>query len=182
MQNPMDFQTILFAVACLSTLLFVLKLVMFMMGGTDSEIDSDFSSIEDSDASFNFLSIQSVLAFFMGFGWSGVAAMRQFGLGTGVSLGIAIAVGLFFMLVSAYLMHMTKKLNKIVKVDYNELKDQVAKTYTAFAPKGKGQIQVTLNKRLAIVEATNTLDEQLPAFTDVIVTKVEQNIIYITKK
>lgn len=182
MGNPMDFQTILFAVACLATLLFVIKLVLFMMGGADSEIDSDFSSIDDSDASFNFLSIQSVLAFFMGFGWSGVAAMRQFGLSTGMSLIIAIAVGLFFMFVSAYLMRMTKKLNKIVKVDYNELKGQVAKTYTAFAPKGKGQIQVTLNKRLSIVDATNASDENLPAFTDVTISQVEQNIIYITKK
>lgn len=182
MGNSIDFQTILFAVACLSTFLFVLKLILFMSGGGDSEIDTDFSSIEDSDVSFNFLSIQSILAFFMGFGWSGVAAIHQFGLSVGVSLVIAVLVGLFFMFVSAYLMRLTKKLNKIVKVDYNDLKGQVAKTYTAFAPNGKGQIQVALNKRLSIMEATNASDEKLPAFTDVTVTKVEQNIIYIIKK
>ena len=182
MGNPMDFQTILFAVACLSTFLFVLKWVLFMVGGTDGEVEGDFSSIEDSDASFNFFSIQSVLAFFMGFGWSGVAALHQFGLSSGKSAAIAVVVGLFFMAVSAYLMRLTKKLNQNVRVDYNDLAGQVAKTYTAFSPKGNGQIQVTLNKQLTIVDATNASDEKLPAFADVVVQKVEQNVIYITKK
>jgi hypothetical protein len=173
-------ETVLFTIACISTLLFLIKLGMFMFAGMDSEIDADFSSMEDSDASFNFLSVQSLLAFFMGFGWSGVAAMRQFGLSIGVSFGVAVGTGLFFMFVSALLFRLTKKLNKTVKINLKELEGKPAKTYTAFAPKGKGQIEVTLNKKLTIFDATNNTDCQIASFTTVKVQKVQDDIIYIT--
>jgi len=175
-------KTVLLTIACVSTLLFLIKLGLFVFAGADSEIDTDFSGIEDTDASFNFLSIQSLLAFFMGFGWSGVAAIHQFGLSMAASLVVAIITGGFFMLVSAYLFRMTRKLNKTIKVDLKELEGKPAKAYTSFAPKGKGQIEVTLNKKLTILDAKNNTDSQIDSFATVKVQKVEDDIIYITLK
>ena len=49
--------------AIFSTLVFAIKLVMFTITGGDSEVIADFNSEIDTDCSFNFVSIQSVLAF-----------------------------------------------------------------------------------------------------------------------
>ena len=47
-------------IALFATVLFVLKLIIFSIFGGDSEVHADFNSEVDTDASFNFISIQSV--------------------------------------------------------------------------------------------------------------------------
>lgn len=42
---------------------FVLKLIIFNFIGGDSEVFADFNTEIDTDPSFNFLSVQSIIAF-----------------------------------------------------------------------------------------------------------------------
>ena len=53
-------------IALFSTILFVLKLLLFNLFGGGSEVFADFNMEIDTDPSFNFFSVQSILAFFMG--------------------------------------------------------------------------------------------------------------------
>ena len=99
-----SFWKIYYYIALFATIVFVLKLVLFATVGGDSEVAADFNSEIDTDCSFNFISIQSVIAFFMGFGWMGYSALKQFNLSQLVSFGAAFGVGLVFMFISAYLM------------------------------------------------------------------------------
>ena len=94
---------IYYYVALFSTIVFVIKLALFATVGGDSEVVADFNSEVDTDCSFNFISVQSVIAFFMGFGWMGYAALKQFDLSQWVSFGIAFAVGVVFMFLTAHL-------------------------------------------------------------------------------
>ena len=59
--------------AIFATIIFTIKLILFTItGGDGTEVSADFTSEIDTDLSFNFLSVQSVLAFFYGIRLDGV--------------------------------------------------------------------------------------------------------------
>ena len=66
-------------IAVAGTLLFLIRLAFtyFGGGGGDFEVDGDF----DTDGAFTFFSVLSILAFFMGAGWMGLACRLDWGLG-----------------------------------------------------------------------------------------------------
>lgn len=168
-------------VAMFSTLLFLIKLVLFATLGGDTEVVADFNSEIDTDCSFNFISVQSVIAFFMGFGWAGYAALKQFALPQLISFGSAFGIGLVFMFLTAFLMFLTKKLEKKVTKDKSTAIGQTAKAYTNFAPHSAGQIEVEINEQLSVVNAFNDTDEDIKSFDIVKVTKVVDDTLYIEK-
>ena len=181
MPDWLNLQNILIAISIFSTILYILKLIIFIFVGGDAEVDTDFDTMTETDISFNFLSVQTILAFLMGMGWSGLAAINQFHLSGRLSLAIAILVGFIFMYLTAYLMYSVKKLNQNVKDDVSTLLNKEGKAYTSVAPHAEGQIQIDLNNRLSIVNAINDSDENIEAFSRVKVIKVEDNIVYIRK-
>lgn len=172
---------IYYYIALFSTILFVLKLVLFATVGGDTEVAADFNSEVDTDCSFNFISIQSVIAFFMGFGWMGYSALKQFELSQLISFGAAFGVGIVFMFLTAYLMFLVKKLEKKVKKDKSTAIDQVGKAYTSFSPRSMGQIEIEINGQLSVVNAMNDTDEQINSFDVIKVTKVVDDMLYIVK-
>jgi len=117
----------------------------------------------------------------MGFGWMGYAGLTQFGWSNLVSVLSAIGVGLFFMLGSAYLMFLVKKLEKNVKKDKATAIGKIGKAYTNFAPKSNGQIEININEQLTVADAINTTDEEIKAFDSVKVVKVENEVMYVEK-
>ena len=181
MAEFLNLQNVLIAISIFSTILYIIKLVIFIFIGGDTEVDTDFDTMTDTDISFNFLSVQTILAFFMGMGWSGLAALVQFNLSGRVSLAIALLVGLVFMYLTAYLMYSIKKLNQNVKEDVTTLVDKTGKAYTSIAPHSEGQIQIDINNRLSFFTAINESDENIDSFTPIKVTRVENNQIYIIK-
>ena len=172
---------IYYYIALFSTILFVLKLVLFATVGGDTEVVADFNSEVDTDCSFNFISIQSVIAFFMGFGWMGYSALKQFELSQLISFGVAFVVGIVFMFLTAYLMFLVKKLEKKVKKDKSTAIDQVGKAYTSFSPRSMGQIEIEINGQLSVVNAMNDTDEQINSFDVIKVTKVVDDMLYVVK-
>lgn len=168
--------------AWFATIFFVIKLVIFsVFGGGDAEVNTDFNTATDTDSSFNFISLQTVLAFLMGFGWMGYTAVKAFGLGHFATFGSAFAVGLVFMFGTAYLMSMVKKLEKTVKKDKATALDKVGKAYTDFAPKGDGRVEIEINDQLTVVDAVNNTEDEIKAFDAVKVIKVENELLYIEK-
>lgn len=168
--------------AIFSTLIFTIKLILFTITGVDgTEVSADFTTEIDTDFSFNFLSVQSVLAFFMGFGWMGYAGIHQLKYSNWMAFGIAIVVGLLFLIGSAYLMFGVKKLEKNVKKDYTKALNQQGKAYTNFAPKGQGQIEIEINEQLSVIEAVNNTEEEIKAFDRIKVVNVDKDILYIEK-
>ena len=172
---------IFYNIAIFATIVFVIKLAIFSFFGGDTEVHADFNSEFDTDTSFDFISVQSLLAFLMGFGWMGYAGLAQLGWSNLVSILSAIGVGLFFMLGSAYLMFLVKKLEKNVKKDKTTAIGKIGKAYTNFAPNGNGQIEININEQLTVVDAINTTDEEIKAFDNVRVVKVENEIMQIEK-
>ena len=168
-------------IAVFSTLIFAIKLVIFNITGADSEVFTDFNSEIDTDISFNFLSIQSILAFFMGFGWMGFAALNQFNLNNLYTLLAAIGVGLIFMFLNAFLMFSIRKLEKIVKKDKTTALDKIGKAYTRFEPNSNGQIEIEINGQLTVTDAISCSNEVINSFEQIKVVKVENDKLYIDR-
>jgi len=181
MPEYLNIQNIFLVISLFSTIFYIIKLCLFMFLGGDVEVQADFDSLSDVDPSFSFFSIQSMLAFFMGFGWVGLFGLTQLKAGILVSLIAAFVMGIIFMFISAWLMYMVKKLDKRIVVDLNETVGTTAKAYTAFKPHGEGQIEITVNNKLDILKAFNMTDEKIDAFAQVKVEKVEDNKLYIIK-
>lgn len=168
-------------IALFSTILFVLKLIIFNLFGGGSEVFADFNMEIDTDPSFNFFSIQSILAFLMGFGWTGYACLKQIGFSQLMSFGIALGVGFLFMAVTALLLFSVKKLENNVKKDRTTALNHVGRAYTNFSSNGAGQVEIDIDGQLSVVNATNTTDEEIKAFESVKVVKVTDEMLYIEK-
>ena len=181
MPEFVSIENVLWTIALFSTVLFMLKLVIFAVVGGDMELDIDFDSITEAETSFGFLSVQSILAFFMAFGWCGWASFNYLNIGSKLAITIAIITGLFFMWFSAWLMFNIKKLNKKIVIDINELIGKTGKAYTSFEPKEEGKIEITLNNKLSILDAINLSDEKINSFSEIKVEKIEDKKIYIVK-
>jgi len=168
--------------AWFATILFIIKLIIFWVGGGgDSETSADFNTETDTDGTFHFISLQSILAFLMGFGWMGYAAITAFNLENLAAFGSAFGVGLVFLFGSAYLMTIVKKLEKTVKKDKATAVDKIGKAYTDFAPKGQGRVEIEINEQLTVADAVNSTEEEIKAFDQVKVVKVENELLYIKK-
>ena len=169
--------------AWFTTIFFVIKLIIFtVFGGDGSEVHGDFNTEMDSDPSFSFISLQSVLAFLMAFGWMGYACLKEFNFSQIVTLLCAIGTGLIFMFITAYLMFSIKKLEKSVKKDKTTALNKIGKAYSNFEPKGQGQIEIIINNQLIVEDAINTTEEKIKSFEKVRVVKVENDILYIEKE
>ena len=158
------------------TAFFVIKLLIFSLSGMDDGSGDLMGT--DVDTEFNFISLQSIIAFLMGFGWLGFASI-QWGFGGKISILFALAGGLILMALSAYLMFVMKKLNSTPKYDLTTCVDKGGTSYTRFVPKGSGKIQIEFNGRLQTFDAWNDTDEDIESFKQVKVTRVEDDKIYV---
>ncbi len=165
-------------IAIISTVLFIIKFIIFSFADTDSEVTGDFNTISDSDASFDFLSIQSILAFLMGFGWVGLAAVSQWHLSIKFVILSSMASGTICMLISAYLMLKVKGLNHIIKIDYEKSIGKSGRAYTAIHPHKEGQIEIEINGRLSIKQAINDTDTEINSFEQIIIIRAEDDKLY----
>ena len=181
MFENLNLHSMYYFIAWFSTILFVIKLAIFILTGGDMEVHCDFDSISDCDVSFNFLSVQSILAFLMGFGWMGLTVLNQLKLSSLYAVILSILVGLAFMVFSAYLMFMIKKLDKKIVVNYEDYIGIEGKAYTHFAPKSSGQIQIVINKKLETLDVVSVSEEEIQAFSQIKLVKVENKILYIDR-
>lgn len=168
-------------IAIFATILFAIKLIIFSFTGGGSEVACDFNTEFDVDTSFDFISLQTILAFLMGFGWAGFAASKQFGIGHLYSFLIALAVGLIFMFTTALLMFGVKKLEKNVKKDKADAIGKTGKAYTTFDKDGKGKVEVEISGQLAIADAINTTEVPINSFDMIEVVGVKDNLLQVKK-
>ncbi len=154
--------------AAVGTLLFLIRLGFAMFAGDagDFETDVDF----DTDASFTMFSLLSILAFFMGAGWMGLACRLDWGLGRLASALIATGFG-FTLLVAASLMTAgMRRLNRHIDYDLNTAIGKTGRVYLTVPAKGKGhgQIEITVSGRKKILRAMSS-EGKIEAFADVTV-------------
>lgn len=165
--------------ALLGTALFALRMLLMFVIGLDGDIDVDIEDIEHGTG-FSLISLQSIIGFFMGAGWAGLAARLEWGLDTPISAIIAGGFGVVLMVLSAAMMFAALKLRHDVTYEMDDATGKVGTVYMTIPEKGSGtgQVRVTISGRQMTVEAVSS-GEKLEAFTAVRVDEVRGDKVLI---
>ncbi|GAB4547042.1 MAG: hypothetical protein Tsb0013_06460 [Phycisphaerales bacterium] len=163
--------------ALVGTGFFVIRLAMTMIGldlegaeggGEDipgvldagADIDEGMEHAESSSV-FRFLSIQTVTAFAMGFGWGGLAAKYAMGLDTVPSVVVAIAFGGLFAWLIVWLLQLMYAMessgNISIKSAYGA--EGVTTSTIPAHDAGTGRVRITIEDRQRAYAARSLGDE-----------------------
>lgn len=166
--------------AVAGTLIFLLKLVLMFTGGDTLDLDTDVDTPpdgvldgHDSTGAFKALSLQSVAAFAMGFGWGGLAVYH--GLDGGMLLSVLGAIGGGALMVWTLAMLLRGVLNLQSDGTAN-LRGAVGTEGDVYvtvpeAGAGRGQVRLVVSGRQWIVNAVSE-GEPLPTSSRVRVVRV----------
>jgi len=157
--------TAYFVMAVVGTLLFLLRLGFALFGGADGDLDTDVGM--DSDAAFTLFSLLSILAFFMGAGWMGLACRLDWELGRLASSLISAGFGFAMMMAASGLTYGTRRLNREIDYDVNTAVGTTCRVYLTIPAKGKGQgqVEVSVSGRQKIIRAISN-GPGIEAFAD----------------
>ena len=175
--------TIYLFLAVTATLLFVVRMgLQFFVGEVGAHLDADIDAHMDSTGAFELFSLLSVLAFFMGVGWMGLACRVNWGLGSAISAVSATAFGLSLMGLSSGLMYAVRQMTHEGRYDVKTTIGQTGKVYLTIPARGQGQgqIEVTVSGRRKVMPAMSTKDE-IPAFTRVTIVDVVGEETYVVE-
>ena len=161
-------------IAVLGTVLFLLRLGLSMFSGGEGDFDTNLDY--DADVSFQFFSVLSILAFFMGSGWMGLACRLEWGLGRVPSSLISAGFGFAMMIAASGMAIAMRRLNREVGYDASTAVGHTARVYLTIPEKGKGtgQVEVSVSGRKKVLKAIST-GPKLNAFSDVRVVEVRDD-------
>lgn len=165
---------IFYGIAIVTSMLMAVQLAMMMLGfDGDSDMDGDMGDGESHAVGSQVLSIRTITAFFTGFGWTGVSAIKG-GLALPLSVILATAVGSVFMAGVFFLMRALSGLRYSGTLDYRNAIGVVGTVYLPIPAKmsGPGKIEVLVQGRLTIVSAFSHVSEILPNRSRVTVVEV----------
>jgi hypothetical protein len=131
--------------------------IQFFFGDVDMDLDAD-ADIDmhmDSTGAFELFSLLSILAFFMGVGWMGLACRVSWGLGSPISAIYATAFGLSLMGLSSGLMYAVRQMAEEGRYDVETAVGEIGKVYLTIPAKGEGQgeVEVTVSGRRKVLPA-----------------------------
>ncbi len=165
-----------FVMGAVGTLLFLIRLAIASFGGGDADFDTDMDAGVDSDASFSFFSLLSILAFFMGAGWMGLACRLDFEMESLASALSATGFGVTMMTLASGLAYGTRRLNKSIEYDMNTAIGRTGRVYLTIPEKGHGhgQVEVSISGRRMVKRAVSS-GPKIEAFADVTVVEVQDD-------
>lgn len=129
------------------------------MDGLDAVDAADAGDAMDSSASV--FTFRSILAFFGGFGWSGVLAI-ELGLSAGASFLVSIPVGIFFMLLTYGVLLFLLTMTASGSLDYKNAIGETGEVYISIPPnrEGAGKVRVQVQGRVKTISAYNASDQE----------------------
>ncbi|MBN2327169.1 MAG: hypothetical protein JXR73_08430 [Candidatus Omnitrophica bacterium] len=158
---------IFYAIGLLATLvIFIQVLLMFFGFGMDiDDVDVSAGDVGDGgDASdgLHLLSARTITAFFLGFGWTGVIALRN-SYALEVALIFAIFMGMAFMIIIFFLLKTLYSLKDSGTLDYHNAIGKIGIVYIPIPPNetGAGQVEITVQGRLRFIPAYTASSERI---------------------
>jgi len=170
--------------ALVGTLFFAIRIVMAMMGidfgdgadggdtggpGLDEVVDH-----AESTTVFKFLSIQTITAFAMGFGWGGLLGLRTFGFGLPESIGVGVVLGVLFAWFVIWSFSLIYSLESSGNISIRDAVNTEGIVSLRIPNSGTGKVRLTIRDRQRAFQAVTEGDE-IPAGSRVRVTKVNSD-------
>jgi hypothetical protein len=166
------------------TILYVIKIGLVLLGGDsgDGDLGGDGDMDHGSGDTFAVFSLQSVLAFFMGTGWMGLAALNEWMLSPIATFFLSVGFGISLMMLNAVLMFGVHKLNKEVHYDIKSSIGHIGKVYLVIPKKGEGmgQVEIEVSGRHMVMKAVSEGDE-IASEKMVVVTDVRDGQIMVVR-
>lgn len=153
--------------ALLGTFVFLLKLGLMTVAGlggdvhtdlhADADVDLGDGHASDSTDAFKLLSIQSMAALLMGFGWGGIAGRLGLDWSLPMSLLLGAGCGLLLMWLLGLLMKAVYDLQESGHVRIEDAVGAEGVVYAGVPGKGhgRGQVRVVINDRARIYNAVS---------------------------
>lgn len=160
-----------YAIAITTSVLMIFQLLLMVFGFDGDFDDGDAEATGDGD--LRLLSVRTVTAFFAGFGWTGVAAIRN-GSSLMTALLLAILVGSAFMGGVVVLMRALYSMRHSGTINYRTTIGEVATVYMRIpgGMESPGQVEVMVQGRLMVAQALTRSSEQISSQTRVRVVDV----------
>jgi len=144
---------IFYGIGILALFALLIQLVLSVFFG-HMDADADFSNAGDHGSGLSIFSIRGVTAFFVGFGWAGVIAIKA---GTGLigAITIGTLAGGALMLGIFVMMRSMLRLQSNGALDYSNAIGQTGSVYVTVPSEMKpgGQVELLLQGRLTMAEA-----------------------------
>ncbi len=158
-------QQVYYGIAIVATVLVALQTLLMLVGGTELAESGDFDmeGPEDHPSGLHLLSSRTLVAFFMGFGWTGVIVSGDQTGPPGSTAAAATVVGLLFGGAIFYLMRFLHSLRHSGTLDYNNALGEVGTVYLPIPAGmgGTGKIQVIVQGRLKEIQAFTRHDQRI---------------------
>lgn len=163
-------EKIYYGIAVISSFILILQLVIAFISGIDMHPGTD---LDIGVPHFQLLTIRNFVAFFVLFGWSGLAFI-QLDFPLLATLGLSFLCGFIMMCVTAGLFLLSIKLQSDGTLDYSQAKGLTGTVYLSIPPyrQGKGKITVTLQNRMIEMDALNISNLEILTGTPVRITDV----------
>ncbi|WP_269524479.1 NfeD family protein [Coraliomargarita parva] len=149
---------VFYGIGILALLVVLLQMLLTLIGfdtdGVDGGFDVDVGDV-DHGTGIGLFSSQTIAAFFLGFGWVGVAAVKS-GLSVLYSGLLAVAFGVAAMFAMLFMLRGLLKLQSSGNLDYSKAIGSEATVYVTIPGSdvdGGGQIEVMVQGRLITASA-----------------------------
>ena len=125
-------------------------------------MDSDGVTDSVDGDGFALFSIRGIMTMLAVMGWSGMALLET-ALPEGVSILIAVVLGLLMLVLMAYIMKLIAKLQSSGNIDIGNAIGKVAQVYIPIAPRGEksGKVTLTVQERYVEFNAITTAKQTL---------------------
>ena len=149
---------VFYAIGLGSSVVLLLQLALLTLGLDGDDLDADLSDGGDA----GILSIRTVTAFMVGFGWTGVAAINA-GRSVAFASIAGLVVGSAFMASVVFMMRLLYSMKSSGTLDYENAIGATGKVYLPIpaAMERPGQIEVVVQGRLRVVDAFTRNEEAL---------------------
>jgi hypothetical protein len=182
-QSLGDAARVFWSIAIGATLLQMLLFAASLFGGHDFDHSPD-GSAADSVESVKLISVRAIIAFLVGFGWTGGLLLSR-DVAFLPALAGALAAGVIFMLVIFGMMRGMMSLRADGTLDFQNAIGCTGSVYVTIPPRrsGHGQIEIQIQGRITTVQAVTADEEPLPPQTSVIVDDVEPgNLLVVSRR
>ena len=158
-------EKVFYAIAIASSLVMFIQLVLTLIGGAFDTPDGEFE-VESTDGDLGVLSIRTICAFFVGFGWGGITAMSYYPDNIFAATLGGFITGCVFLLGVLWTMRGLHSLKQDGTIDIKNAVGAVGSVYLPIPPnrEGTGQVQVVVQGRerevIALTDSETTLENR----------------------
>ena len=169
-----------------ATLIFILLVILTIFGSDiDSDVHTGFdSSISDGDSiPFQFLSLKSIVGFFVMFGWSGLGLLSA-GVASWLVILLSVICGLLMMLAMASLFYFMSKLTESGTLNMKNAVGRLGEVYLTIPAnrKGMGKVQLTVQGSVQTLDAITDDPEAIATSSLIEVLDVIDQQILLVKR